>query len=200
MGQRYLADLAVRYQEQFSDFDTKAAVALGRTSYGNSLSRDRFWNGSAAVLHRDSGINFAFATGRRTNVQELPGSGLNAPNNPAWPHKTFHYVQAGKQYEFCRHGKTNFVLDYWYGKNYLAYNVDANNVNLAAGQPPKTAGGNRSTSLGFAVVQELEKLNTDVYAGWRSYRFKIPAHISKVDNEPISAAMLGFRIHFSKTN
>ncbi len=197
VGQRYLTDLAVRYQEKFNGCEAKAALAFGRTSYGNAVNRERLWDGSLAVLHNDSGLNAAVAVGRQSQLQEIPVLTGMSKAQPTWPRKKFFYVQVGKQHEFCQHGKTNLVVDYWQGKDYLAYNVK-NNSRVT--YPDRTALGNRSRSVGFAVVQELCKLNTDVYAGWRSYRLKLPTNIAYVESEPVGVAMLGFRVHLSMTN
>jgi hypothetical protein len=176
---RQYMDVAVRYEGDFSDFLLSAGIAWGQYSQDGRTTE---YNNGVAV-----GLATPLATrGQRlwagSVAAEHKCTGINAAisygnkrkmvsslsNHQAW------FFQLGKHFDWTHYGQTNFVIDYFTGKHALR-NSDT------------------SKSYSIGVVQDLCKVNSQVYATVRAYKYNTGAATSY---DRIWVASAGFLFKF----
>ena len=128
------------YENEFGDFEIEAAASWRQESDGDD--EDTFIVGSASLLH-SSGFNITIAGGRG----EIDGQDEDATSG---------FIKLGYRRDFFSFGETRFSIDYFRGEN----NAD---LASATGQLPT------AESYGLSVVQEIESINTEVFATYRNY-------------------------------
>lgn len=173
-------DVALRYEGNFCDFMLSAGIAwAGYTRNGFQVPDDltgtftgsyrgvRLWSGSVAAEHKCTGLNIAVAYGNERKVV----STLN--NSKVW------FFQVGDHLSLTHYGKTNVVLDYYYGRNAL---INSDN----------------SKSYSVGVVQEFCKINTSLYATVRGYQYNDGANLvaTRTNFDKIWVASAGFLFKF----
>ena len=102
------------------------------------------WGGSASVLHQPSGLNFTFAAGT-----EDAGGGDNS---------NYWYTKLGLLRDFVAWGATAASVDYYQGADF-ALDEDAG------------IDSTDSTSWGLALVQTIDRANTELWLTYRSYDY-----------------------------
>ena len=102
------------------------------------------WGGSASVLHQPSGLNFTFAAGT-----EDAGGGDNS---------NYWYTKLGLLRDFVGWGATAASVDYYQGADF-ALDEDAG------------IDSTDSTSWGLALVQTIDRANTELWLTYRSYDY-----------------------------
>jgi hypothetical protein len=102
------------------------------------------WGGSASVLHQPSGLNFTFAAGT-----EDAGGGDNS---------NYWYTTLGLLRDFVAWGATAASVDYYQGADF-ALDEDAG------------IDSTDSTSWGLALVQTIDRANTELWLTYRSYDY-----------------------------
>jgi hypothetical protein len=106
--------------------------------------------------------------GKQKNSIDTPAPAVSNVKN-----RNFSYVQVGKQSDLITCGKTNFAIDYWKANN-TAQDYD------------------KARAYGVGVVQKIDKINVELYAGVRNYKYETPSQ----QYDRIIAALLGFKINF----
>lgn len=164
------ADVALTYEDVIGKFKLKGAAGIAQHSKNNYVRAKKTYDGSFAILHMDTGLNAAVSLGKQihhiTNI---------VPTTSNDQHRKFYYVQVGKQSDLITYGKTNFAIDYWRANN----NVSDHD---------------KARAYGIGVVQKIDKIKTELYAGIRNYKYNTPS----LEHDRIIAAILGFKINFSK--
>lgn len=107
-----LYDLSLTYGGEFGDFSLGAAGGY----YWNSFDREAY-GGSAAVLHRPTGLSLSAAGG---GLQR--GTGADA---------TYGYVKLGLTRELFGFGRTAASVDYYNGSDIAAEGSDSQSVGVA---------------------------------------------------------------------
>lgn len=175
---RQYTDVALRYEGNFCDFMLSGAVAWaqytrdgltteGARVVGAGTRGQRLWAGSIAGEHKCTGINVAVAYGNQRKISSA------FDNSKVW------FFQVGDSFGWTHYGKTNVVLDYYYGKDALSNGDNA-----------------KSYSLGF--VQDFNKVNTSVYATVRGYQYNNGTNLIGVatNYDKVWAASAGFLFKF----
>lgn len=163
---KYGSDTALRYSNKFNGVKLLGAVAFSRLSKGSNIKNQKIWDASFAALHEATGINAAINVANKTLA-----------NNTATLTKKqkFNRVQLGLISDLNCYGPTNFVVDYAQSKNALE--------NDAKGK-----------GYGFGVVQQLKKVNSEVYVSIRRLKFDRP--LADLHYNKMLAAMAGIRVSF----
>jgi hypothetical protein len=151
VSSRQYVDVALRYEGNFCDFLLSGGVAWAKYTRDGMITDDsgvtvaaanrgvRLWAGSVAAEHKCTGLNVAVAYGNQRKIFES----LN--NQKVW------FFQVGDRLCLTHYGKTNVVLDYYWGRNALVNN-------------------DRAQSYAVGVVQDFDKVNTSLYATVRAYK------------------------------
>jgi len=160
---KYGSDAALRYSSNFKDVDVLGAIAFSKMSRGSDDRNQKIWDASLAALHKDTGINFARKT--LASDSELGNVTTKKP--------TFSRVQLGLIKDLNHYGSTNFVVDYSHTKHALADDA-------------------KGKGYGIGVVQQLKKVNSEVYFAVRKLKYE--QIDQKYDN--MLAAMAGIRVSF----
>lgn len=119
--------------------------------------------GSGSVLHTPTGLNLSAGTGRRFRDETEPN---------------FYYVKAGWRAKLIDLGRTNLSLDWQRTNNFLG----SNNVESSA----------QGSSIGAALVQNLNDYGVDLYAGYRYYTF----FQQNTDLDSVHVGTVGTRVKF----
>lgn len=110
-----LFDVSLTYGDELGDFSVGAAAGY----YWNSFDREVF-GGSAAVLHKPTGLNLALAAG-----------GLDRGTGPD---AVYGYVKLGLKRDLFDFGQTAVSLDYYAGDDIATNGSDSMSVGFAAVQ------------------------------------------------------------------
>lgn len=166
-GKKYGSDIALRYEDTIQhDIKLLGAISLYKISKGSDEKAAKVWDASFAALHEETGINGAIQYASKT----LPN-----PTAGTWDKKPkFARVALGLISDLNHYGPTNFVVDYAYSKNSI--------INDDKGK-----------GYGFGVVQQLKKVNSEVYFGVRNLKYKVVNDTTPYDK--ILAVMTGLRIN-----
>ena len=148
-GRNLLSDDQDTREENLADasltyagkFDT-IKVAAGLGYYWQENDATS-WAGSASALHAPTGLNFTVSAG------SLDDNGDNA---------TYWYTKLGLLRDVIAWGATAVSLDYYSGDN-LYLDSDAGITSSS------------SKSWGLAVVQNIDRANTELWLTWRSYDY-----------------------------
>lgn len=143
-------DLALRYTREINKIKFAAATSYANQKTASIRTRKGVVSGSVLL---PNGISLTLA------------SGLSKPSNRSFG--TMLYGKVGFSFNLC----TDFIRDegrcvtkFSDGKTSIAIDVDKVN---GANQK-----GDRATAYGFAWVQEVPSLATELYVGWRIHELK----------------------------
>lgn len=135
----------------------------GGLAYANPGHRDyNQYNGSLSMMH-DSGFTLTLAAGQR-NLEDAP----DGRSNP-----TFGFIKLGYQFKPNRFGK--LALSYDYALTHDLRQED-----------------DEAATHSLAVVQTLDKIGTDLFAGYRRWGLDRPG----IDLEDIQVLFAGARVRF----
>lgn len=173
-------DVALRYAGDLGDLKVAAAVAYSEDSHNSE--EDYRINGSASVLHVPSGLNLTFAAGEANDVE----GGRQGAFDQRDPY--FLYGKIGLITYLFDFGHTAFAADAQFAKH-----LDAT--------------GDEFWAYGFFVVQEIEHVGTEFYAGVRIHDLEAAGPIvtaggtnfavtPTADPDQLVTAMFGARVKF----
>lgn len=132
-------------------------------AYSSDNKNNEIINGSFSVLQKTSGISLTAAAAT-----------VNLDDNTDPRDPVMYYVKLGWQTkDLTAYGKTAFAIDY-------AYNEDTKVVD------------DESKSYGIFVVQNLDRVGTELYAGVRNHEYDAPG----VNVDDLLAVMVGARVKF----
>jgi hypothetical protein len=154
-------------------YDTPTFHGFGlRTSYGQDLLNEvdaalydvaATYSSDTDVLVLNGGIAFSRNEGSDTDIVSGSVSGRHKPTgisltfaaaheNTPTVDASYGYAKIGYQHQFFEIGSTAFSVDYYYGDS------------LATA-------GSRSNSVGLAAVQNIDKLNMQLWLAWRNHSY-----------------------------
>jgi hypothetical protein len=173
-------DIALRYAGDFGALKVAAAVAYSEDAANSE--EDYRVNGSASVLHVPSGLNLTFAAGEAQNVE----GGRQGAFDQRDPY--FLYGKIGLITHLFDFGHTAFAADYQFARHH-----DATDDEFQA--------------YGFFVVQEIEHVGTEFYAGVRIHDLEAAGPVvtaggtnfavtPTADPDALFTAMFGARVKF----
>jgi predicted porin len=137
-------DVALRYSANYKALGLKVAAGMAYWSLGlRSTTIDNGYGGSISVLH-DSGLNLTFSA---ATEEREPGSALDVAGVD--DRFTF-FVKPGWKFKMFPIGKTAISAHYAESHDFLAQDDEF-------------------SSWGFAVVQNIDKVATEVFAFFRQY-------------------------------
>jgi hypothetical protein len=190
--QKYGTDLTLRYSGGFSGVKLLGAVTTNRLSKGNGgttaddAQNMKVWDGSLSALHVNSGINATVNYAQKTlanpglaNAWGLTGAdatGTVLPLNYPTKKPKFGRVALGLISNLNCYGSTNFIVDYTQTKN----NFEDDG---------------KGKAYGLGVVQQLKKVNSEVYVAVRQLKYSTPS-ISTIQYDKIFQAFAGIRVNF----
>jgi len=163
-GRKYGSDIALRYADTLQGVQLQGAVALYKLSKGSNDKAVKVWDASLAALHQETGINGALQYATKTMSE------VNALTNKP----KFTRVALGLISDLNHYGPTNFVVDYAHSKNSIA-NDD------------------KGKGYGLGVVQQLKKVNSEVYFSVKRLKYKLVDDTIPYDH--ILAVMTGLRVN-----
>lgn len=167
-------DVAVRYMQDFCDFKVGAGVAWAYfTRDGLTSEVDPVLLGATRGEEVWSGS--VAAEHKPTGINAAFAAGTKRKMVPALSHYSMWYVQLGKQFCLTHYGKTNVAIDYFQGKN--------SRVN-----------GDKAKTYSLGVTQDLNKINSAVYAAVRNYKYD---DVPGVNYHDVFAATVGVKINFA---
>jgi Gram-negative porin len=134
-------DASVSYEDSFGEVDVGAGVGY----FWQEDDADS-WGGSVSAIHNPTGVNGAFAFGTNSTEDENSGDG------------SFWYGKLGLLRDFVAWGPTAMSVDYYSGDDFF--------IDQQAGIT-----GSSSDSWGLALVQTIERANTELWLTWRSYEY-----------------------------
>ena len=182
---RDFTDVALRYEQKFDDFMVSAGLAWAKFSRNQVLTEQE-----AATVSSTLGVTLpaAIARGQRqwggsvaamhvpTGVNAAVSYGVRRKADSSLTNQKVWFVQLGKHFHFTHYGKTNLVLDYFKGKNALV-NTDS------------------SKSYALGVVQDLDKVNSSVYASVRKFKYN-PNSATTTRFKAMNVGYVGFMFKF----
>lgn len=186
--QKYGTDVTLRYSNSFDVIKLLGAISFNRLSKGNAvttatpdLNNAKIWDGSFAVLHVPTGINGSVQYAQKTMANPgltrtlFGGTAIDNGRITTFPTQKpkFSRVQLGLISDLNCYGPTNFVVDYTQTKNNLE--------NEGKGK-----------GYGAGVVQQLKKVNSEIYMGVR--RLKYTAPTAGVEFDKMLQAFVGVRV------
>ena len=136
---RGIWDAALTHNWENDNLQTLLAIA-----YRHDASRDAFVTGSAAVLHKPSGLNAAY-NGARANRADTATATTNLDSS-------MNYYQVGWNAMLNDLGQTSFALGYYMGEDTLRKRDE-------------------SRALGFAINQTLESVGAEIYFIAKTYDY-----------------------------
>lgn len=153
---RSYVDVALRYEGNFDDFMLSAGIAYAEFSKDGIITNA---NGTTAptttaALARSNRLwaGSIAAEHKCTGINLAFSYGNKRQIVPASNNQKAWFIQLGKHFDFTHYGKTNIALDYFQGKNALVNN-------------------DKSKSYAIGVTQDMDKVNSSVYATVRSYKY-----------------------------
>lgn len=165
---------SVAYASNFWDAALNYGGDFGTVEFGATLGYARgqdqkHYMGSASVKHKDTGLGLTLAASKNA-LDENHHKGTFAGRTDD-PRATYLGLNWTTSIWNCGH--TNFTVGYFHGKNAVA-NKD------------------KSKAWGFGVVQNLDKLSTDVYLGMHN----LDLDKTGTNYDKINAVMAGFNFSF----
>ncbi|MFQ5938656.1 MAG: porin [Alphaproteobacteria bacterium] len=131
-----------RYDVALRYSQTIADVKLASAfAFANQTDDSNIVDGSISALHTPTGINLSYAQGSRW---DHTNSARNA--------RTFRYTKLGWQWPIFSFGKTALSTDYYSGTD-----IGEN--------------GDFSQAWGLQLVQKIDKIATEIYAGYRDHAY-----------------------------
>ena len=211
----FLWNIGVTFTREFGElFEVSAGLATNKNKGDDFIGAeiDEIDNattvGSISVLHKPSGLNLSFATGRQNflTAVELNNGAIRTPDNPS-----FYYVKAGLRREFHKLGTTAFYADYGKYRDFLGLDTDQEVVGGLGGIDEEEVctdslaclvSGSNVTTWGFGVVQNIETDEVQLYLGYRHYEVDIDLTdvngqgVSTVPLHDFHAVLAGMKIEF----
>ena len=207
----FLWNVGVTYQQEFGELFKVAAGLATNTNIGDDVEEldDKTIVGSISVLHKPSGLNLSFATGRRNflTAVELNNGAIRTPADPF-----YYYVKAGWRRKFHELGMTAFYADYGRYQDFLGLETDQEIVGALGGideadvcTAPGLAclvSGANTTTWGLGVVQNIGTDELQLYLGYRHYEVDIDLTdvngqgVSTVPLHDFHAVLAGMKIEF----
>jgi len=142
--------------------DVKVLGAVAYVDYGSTSYYKNLICGSVSMLLKN-GLNTTFAAG----IREKEDSALNDA--------TYYYGKVGYIANIFSVGPTAFAVDYGVYKDIR-----------------RTSNDDEADTLGFFIVQNITKWNTEFYFGYRNYSLDREG----MDVDDINAGMIGIRVKF----
>jgi hypothetical protein len=142
--------------------DMKVLGAVAYVDYGSTSYYKNLICGSVSMLLKN-GLNTTFAAG----IREKEDSALNDA--------TYYYGKVGYIANIFSVGPTAFAVDYGVYKDIR-----------------RTSNDDEADTLGFFIVQNITKWNTEFYFGYRNYSLDREG----MDVDDINAGMIGIRVKF----
>lgn len=143
-SRRTYTDVALRYAACWDDFQVGAGVA------GEWFTRDHH---NALATRNERAWSASIAVEHKpTGFNAAVAGGQKRQEVSSLSNYQFWYVQLGKKFCFTSHGKTNFAIDYFQSENAIAKNA-------------------KGKTFSFGVTQELQKINSALYASLRNYKY-----------------------------
>jgi hypothetical protein len=179
-GGNDLWDVALRYGGDFNGYKVSATVAYYENhttpvlSGGNANVHTGFDQVSGSIgMSTPFGFNLFF-------------SGSHRDWDRARAHDAHHWhIKPGYQHKFFECGLTNFAVDYGRYENFVFDTTS--DVRIKDKYKGRT--------WGVFLVQNFDRIATDVYLGYRNYELKIKGNPA-VKAKDIDAVMFGMRIKF----
>jgi hypothetical protein len=140
----------------------KLQGAVAYVDYGSTSYYKNLICGSVSMLLKN-GLNTTFAAG----IREKEDSALNDA--------TYYYGKVGYIANIFSVGPTAFAVDYGVYKDIR-----------------RTSNDDEADTLGFFIVQNITKWNTEFYFGYRNYSLDREG----MDVDDINAGMIGIRVKF----
>lgn len=141
---RNILDASATYADTYNDsINIKAGLGYNWTQGQDGNADTSAWGGSASALHTPTGLNLTFAAG-----------GIDTDGNKG----SFWYSKLGLIRDLIDWGSTAASVDWYSGTD---FGVDA-----AAG-----IDGSSSDSWGLALVQTIDRANTELWLTYRSYDY-----------------------------
>lgn len=166
-------DAAVRYTEDFCDFKVGAGVAFAHfTRDGLDSEIDPIVPGASRGEESWSGS--IAAEHKPTGINAAVAGGVKRKINSSLDDYKMWYVQLGKHFCLTHYGQTNVALDYFHGKN-------------------SRLNGDKAQSYSLGITQDLNKINSAVYASVRNYKYD---DVPGVNYHEVVAATVGVKINF----
>lgn len=160
-----LFDASLTYENTFSDIvEFEAAVGYNWSEGEGDAGDTSSWGGSASGIHTPTGINLTFAAGAQDDDGDT---------------SSFWYAKLGLLREFVALGDTAMAIDYYSGDDFAL--DDAADIDSTT-----------SESVGLAVVQTIERINTELWLTYRTYDFAA----NSAQFEDSSALFGGARFEF----
>lgn len=166
-------DVAVRYKQDFCDFKLGAGVAWAYfTRDGLTTELDPVRTGATRGEEVWSGS--VAAEHKPTGINAAFAGGSKRKMVPALDHYKMWYVQLGKHFCLTHYGQTNLAIDYFQGKN-ARFN------------------GDKARSYSVGVTQDLNKINSALFAAVRSYRY---SDVPGISYHNVTAFTVGMKLNF----
>lgn len=188
-------DAALRYAQELNKIKLAAAVGytrLERDALGSTPARkndDDAWFGSASVLF-PQGWNVTLAGSRYHEKHTSPTTGADIPDRNRW---NSWYAKLGYLFNWCQWGQTAFAIDYGRTNDYL---FSTASTNLGVPSTTTYEGNSRADAVGAGVLQHIDAISTELYAGYRNYRVNGLHEVSGVNINPedINVGFVGARV------
>ncbi len=151
---RTFTDAAIRYMGHFCDFNLSAGIAwayMTRDGLYYNIPTSTSPSGTLRGTRTWSGS--IAAEHKPTDINAAVAFGKKRFIYPTFNDYQMWYGQLGKKFCFTHHGKTKLAIEYFGGKNAWTQNA-------------------KGTEWGVGVAQDLNKVNTELYASLKSFKLK----------------------------
>lgn len=137
-----LFDASVSYANTFNDtIEIEAGLGYNWKEGAGGGDDSSIWGGSASALHTPTGLNLTFASGSEDSGGDTA---------------TFWYGKLGLLRDYVGWGATGISIDYYSGDDFgLSDDVTSS----------------ESTSWGLALVQKIDRANTELWLTYRNYDY-----------------------------
>lgn len=193
-------DAALRYAQEFNKIKLAAAAGYARLERNTSTvdNNDDAWFGSASILF-PQGWNFTVSGSRFHEDHRTITSGVTGGVTPDRDRYSSWYAKLGYLFNWCQWGQTALGVDYGQTRDFL--------FTSALGLPSYTdssglsAGKSRARAIGAGIVQKIDAIATELYAGYHNYRVDdtgrytyLGTTYTDINPSNINAGMVGARI------
>lgn len=174
-NQRSYTDVALRYRGDWQDFQFGAGLAwAGITRDGDVTERDP----AVGVSTRGERVWAGSIAGEHkpTGINLAVAGGVKRKQVESLDNYKFWYVQLGKHFCFTEYGMTNIAVDYFQNKD-------------------SRLNSDKGRTWGLGVSQDLNKVNSAVYASVRNYHYN-PENATTVRYDSVTAVNAGVLFKF----
>ncbi len=170
-SRRTYTDVALRYDACWDDFHLGAGVAGAWFTRDHTAATTTL----AAATRNERAWSASIAVEHKpTGFNAAVAGGQKRQGLATHDDYEFWYIQLGKKFCFTSYGKTNFAIDYFQSKNAI--------VNDSKGK-----------TFGFGVTQELQKINSALYASLRNYKYD---NVPNVNYQDLFVGSIGIQFKF----